>query len=154
MSRDFQRARVYRAEHCFTALLDESVENPQIFMAGSTLVLPPEAKFSTPATVQAYVDRVSNHPTVVDRYGSSRVTVRKRNGVSRAHYQLGEIAVPDAKWALRETVILHELAHHFSRDGHGPQFVGAFLDLIDAAMGVQAQLVLRILFGESGVCAY
>lgn len=153
MSRDFQRARVYKAEHCFAALLDKSAENPQIFMAGSTLVLPPEAKFSTPATVQAYVDRALNNAAVIDRYGSSRVTVRKRIGAHSAHYKLGEIAVPDAKWALRETVILHELAHHFSGDGHGPQFVGAYLELIGAAMGVQAQLVLRILFGESDIRA-
>jgi putative metallohydrolase (TIGR04338 family) len=92
---------------------------------------------------------------VVDRYGSSKVTVRQRKGVTRAHYErgLGTIAVPDDKWALRESVILHELAHHFGGVGHGPEFVDTLLELIRAVMGVQAQLALRVLFGDSGVHA-
>ncbi len=154
--RDFQRSKVYRAEYIFEDLLDRSVENPQITLGGSTLVLPPEAKFSTPATVQTYVDQVLSHPAVVERHGPTQVSVRKRKGVTAAHYQLGEIAVPDDKRSLREFVILHELAHHFTRRGgrvsdHGPEFTATLLELVGAVMGVQAQLALRILFGDNGV---
>jgi putative metallohydrolase (TIGR04338 family) len=153
--RDYQRSKVYAAEDHFGDLLDRSVENAQIMLAGSTLVLEPEAKFSTPVTVQAYVDRVLSHPAVVARFGPSRVTVRQRKGVTKTvyAYRLREIAVPDTKSALREIVILHELAHHFAGGlaGHGPQFTAAFLELVGAVMGVQAQLALRIVYGDGGV---
>ena len=53
--------------------------------------------------------------------GRSRcaLTVRARRGVTAAHYEnaagAGTIAVPDrrpADWAMRELVVLHEVAHH------------------------------------------
>ncbi len=149
--RDFQKAKVYGAEFIFRDMLDRALESPQILLGGSTLVLPPEAKFSAPQTVQAYVNRVLSHPGVVERFGASQVSVRKRKGTTKAHYHMGVIAIPDDNWALRETVILHELAHHFSRGQHGPGFTAAFLELIGAVMGPQAQLVLRILYGDEGV---
>ncbi len=153
--RDVQRQKVYAAEDRFADLLDKSLDNNSaVFLAGSTLVLPPEAKFSTPATVQAYVDRVLSHRGVVARFGGSKVSVRQRKGVTKAHYHRGVIAVPDVKVYLRETVVLHELAHHFSRDSqpaHGPQFTDTLLELVGAVMGVQAQLALRILYGDNEV---
>lgn len=155
MTRDVQKSKVYAAEDRFGDLLDRSVENPQIMLAGSTLVLPPEAKFSTPITAQSYADRVLNHPAVVARFGPSRVTVRQRKGITKTvyTYRLREIAVPDTKSGLREIVILHELAHHFAGAFacHGPQFTATLLELVGAVMGVHAQLALRICFGDGEV---
>ena len=155
MTTDFQRSKVYNAEFTFRDLLKRAADSPQIEMAGSTFVLPPEALFSSPETVQAYVDRVLVHPAVVERWGRSKISVRKRKGTTKAHYQRRDqtIAVPDSQWALREVVVLHEIAHHFSAFGpsHGPQFVDTLLGLVGAIMGPQAQLVLRILYSEEGV---
>jgi putative metallohydrolase (TIGR04338 family) len=155
MVRDFQKSKVYAAEEGLWWLLDHSVDDPQVVMGGSTLVLSPEAKFSTPEDVQRYVDQVLAHPAVVERFGHSQVSVRKRKGVTKAHYErLGQvIAVPDDKWALRELVVLHELAHHFTLGGasHGPIFAGTYIDLVGMVMGFQTQLALRILFGDNDV---
>jgi putative metallohydrolase (TIGR04338 family) len=152
--RDNQKGKVYESEHLLEWILDHSVDDPQVVMGGSTLVLSPEAKFSTPEAVQAYVDQVLAHPGVVERFGHSWVSVRKRKGTAKAHYSSGTIAVPDAKWALREVVILHELAHHFDVSGteaHGAIFTGIFLDLIGKVMGFQTQLALRIIYGDNDV---
>jgi putative metallohydrolase (TIGR04338 family) len=154
--RDYQREKVYHAERILGQMLDQALENPQIVVSGSTLVLPPEARFSSPETVQAYVDHVLAHPGVVERWGVSAVRVRKRKGARKAHYRLGEIAVPDAKWALRETVILHELSHHLDKGkgaAHGRKFAGTMLTLLGVVMGPETQLLMRILYGDGGVLA-
>ena len=59
------------------------------------------------------------------------VAVRARRFISAAHYERDDdraiSAVPHrrATWALRELVVLHEIAHHVCscEPPHGPQFV-------------------------------
>lgn len=124
-------------------------------MLGVPLTLPPEARFASVDSVQAYVDRVA---------GAGAPRVRARAGASGAHYESGPggavVAVPagrDGAWALRELVVLHELAHHVvataGADGaaHGPSFTRAFVDLAARVMGPEAGLALRIVYTESGV---
>lgn len=156
--RDHQVGKVYASEQIFRDYLELALDNPQVNIAGSTLVLPPQAKFSTAFTAQAYVNRVLSHPGVVERWGKTTVTVRERKGRSDivAHYERDKqvIAVADHGEALCEAVILHELAHHFDTSngpGHGPGFTATMLELVGMVMGVQAELVLRILYGETGV---
>ncbi|GAB3132033.1 TIGR04338 family metallohydrolase [Tsukamurella serpentis] len=121
---------------------------------GVRLTLPPEARFASVDSVQAYVDRV---------LGPATVRVRARAGACGAHYERVPepvIAVPagrDGAWALREWVILHELAHHVSArhdlaaPAHGPAFTGALVELATRVMGPAAGLALRIVYTESGV---
>lgn len=156
ISRDFQRSKVYRAEDRFAQYLDYTVVNHEMTICGSRLSLPPEAKFSTPETVQTYVDAVLALPAVVGSYGNSIVTVRERKGITKAHYRDGIIAVPDSKWALRESVILHELAHHFANSypSHGPGFVSTFLNLVGAVMGAEAEFLLHMLFCDGEVVTH
>ena len=61
-----------------------------------------------------------------------------RRGVTAAHYERRPttargVAVPDGRtrWALRELVVLHEIAHHLcdAEPPHGPEFVATFCDL-------------------------
>ncbi|CAM3655351.1 TIGR04338 family metallohydrolase [Tsukamurella ocularis] len=124
-------------------------------MLGVPLTLPPEARFASLDAVQAYADRV---------VGAGTVRVRARAGAAGAHYESGPagpvVAVPagrDGAWALRELVILHELAHHAvasaGADGaaHGPSFTAAFVELAARVMGPEAGLALRIVYTESGV---
>ncbi len=120
---------------------------------GVPLTLPPEARFACIDSVQAYADRV---------LGPGAVRVRARRGESGAHYESGPagpvIAVPaghDGAWALRELVVLHELAHHLAPDdaggAHGPSFTATLIDLAARVMGPEAGLALRIVYTESGV---
>ena len=90
--------------------------------------------------------------------GAGPVAVRRRRGVAAAHYELIDgtavIAVPERDtWALRELVVLHELAHHLSHADppHGPDFVAAHIELCTAIMGPEVGLVLRMVYAKEGV---
>lgn len=121
---------------------------------GTQLTLPPEGRFASVESVQRYVD------DVLTRLGEDRpLAVRARRGVRAAHYELtgdeAAIAVParGSTWALRELVVLHEIAHHLCDcdPPHGPEFVAAFCELATTVMGPEAGHVLRVVYAKEGV---
>jgi putative metallohydrolase (TIGR04338 family) len=154
--RDTQRAKVYAAEEFVRTLFDRAAEhgNNVVEFFGTQLTLPPEGRFATVTAVQRYVDEVLAH-LGVDR----PLTVRARRGVTAAHYERSDdgaiIAVPDHRstWALRELVVLHEIAHHLSdaEPPHGPEFVATLCELADAVMGPEVAHVLRVVYAKEGV---
>lgn len=156
--KDWQKQRVYNSEFIFRDISKQAADsgNPMVTMNGITVTLPPEARFANVETIQSYVDRVLQMPSVIAAFGESKpVKVRQRKGVSAAHYCMNEIAIPDTRsqWALREIVVLHELAHHYSPRGaaHGPEFVSTFITLMDLVVGPEAALILRMIFADNGV---
>lgn len=156
--RDSQKQRVYNAEFIFRDISKQAADsgNPMVTMNGITVTLPPEARFANVETIQSYVDRVLQMPSVIAAFGKSRpVKVRQRKGVTHAHYCMNEIAIPDTRsqWALREIVVLHELAHHYSPRGaaHGPEFASTFITLMDLVVGPEAALILRMIFADNEV---
>lgn len=153
-AKDTQRARVYAAEQFVRTMFDRAAQHSSraVDFFGTSLTLPPEAKFGSVESVQRYVD------DVVARVGGRPVTVRPRRGVTAAHYESidgrAAIAVPErATWALRELVVLHELAHHLSQADppHGPVFVATYCELCETIMGPEVGLVLRMVYGKEGV---
>jgi putative metallohydrolase (TIGR04338 family) len=87
------------------------------------------------------------------------LTVRARRAATAAHYErrdgAGVIAVPDrdtADWAMRELVVLHEMAHHLSEAGpaHGPAFVATMCTLAELVMGPELGHVLRVVYAKEG----
>jgi putative metallohydrolase (TIGR04338 family) len=154
--RDTQRAKVYAAEEFVRTLFDRAAEhgNRVVDFFGTQLTLPPEGRFATVTAVQRYVDDVLAHVSV-DR----PLTVRARRGATAAHYERFDdgatIAVPDRRtsWALRELVVLHEIAHHLSDvdPPHGPEFVATYCELADAVMGPEVGHVLRVVYAKEGV---
>ncbi|MFV8171904.1 TIGR04338 family metallohydrolase [Mycolicibacterium peregrinum] len=153
-TRDTQRARVYAAEQFVRTMFDRAAQHSSraIDFFGTSLTLPPEAKFGSVDSVQRYVD------DVVTRVGAGSVAVRSRRGATAAHYELVDrkavIAVPERDtWALRELVVLHELAHHVSQADppHGPAFVAAYCELCETVMGPEVGLVLRMVYAKEGV---
>jgi putative metallohydrolase (TIGR04338 family) len=160
--RDTQRSLVYDAEHLVHRLLDRSADFPVIDVAGSRLTLPVERRFAALDGVQRYLDRVLHLPAVAQRWPRAAVpvTARERRGSSRAHYERAGavVAVPGAtagsQWALRELVLLHELAHHLADDvepAHGGAFVERMVELVDVVMGPEAAFLLRVTFLDNGV---
>jgi len=154
--RDTQRAKVYAAEEFVRTLFDRAAEhgNNVVEFFGTQLTLPPEGRFATVTAVQRYVDEVLAH------VGADRpLTVRARRGATAAHYERSDdaaaIAVPDRRstWALRELVVLHEIAHHLSdaQPPHGPEFVATFCELAEAVMGPEVAHVLRVVYAKEGV---
>ena len=148
--RDSQREKVYQAEFALRDLYDTAVriDSPTVVLDGIPLTLPPEAKFAGIADIQAYCNRVTTRQCVLP------VDVRARKGVTKAHYQDGEIAIPDQRvgWAMREIVVLHELAHYIAGPDvrHGPRFVSTFIDLLSTIMGPEVGLAYRLLCNHSG----
>ena len=160
-SRDTQRSKVYAAEEFVRTLFDRAGEhgNRAIEFFGTNLTLPPEARFSSMETVQRYVDDVLTLGSVRARWPVvASLTVRPRRGLTAAHYERDDvavIAVPERRttWALRELVVLHEVAHHLcdTDPPHGPEFVATFCELAQAVMGPEAAHVLRVVYAKEGV---
>ena len=172
MPRDGQRAKVYAAEQFVRTLFDRAHEhgNGTVEFFGANVTLPPEARFASVDSVQRYVDDVLRLPSVRERWPDAEaLTVRARRGATAAHYEydghLATIAVPEqdhspslrsprhTTWALRELVVLHEIAHHLCRTEppHGPEFVAAFCELAGTVMGPEVAHVLRVIYAKEGV---
>lgn len=162
MTRDRQRAKVYAAEQFVRTLFDRAAEHgdPMVEFFGTRLTLPPEARFGSAQSVQRYADEVLCHAAVRERWpAAAPIRVRPRRGTTAAHYErdLGgaTIAVPQgrAAWALRELVVLHEIAHHLADcdPAHGPEFVDAFCELAGLVMGAEVAHVLRVVYAKEGV---
>lgn len=125
---------------------------------GARLTLPPEAKFASIESLRRYVGDVLVLPSLRARWpeAGASVAVRERKGHRAAHYERteegGVLAVPDSTWAMRELVVLHELAHHFDSGApaHGPTFQGTYAELAGMVMGVEVAHLLRVAFaGEA-----
>jgi putative metallohydrolase (TIGR04338 family) len=150
--RDTQRSRVYAAEDAWALRLDAARRGARkAVVGGSTLTFPAELRFGTLATAQRYADHQVE--------GLPPVRLRERKGQTAAHYEPpGDIALPfpvyGEPWALRETVLLHELAHHLAFHtlggvvDHGPSYTACMLDLVARAMGEEAAFALRVDYGE------
>jgi putative metallohydrolase (TIGR04338 family) len=161
--RDAQRARVYRAEDRWAARLDVARRGaPLATVGGSSVLLPAELRFGTLVVAAEYADWVLGLPPVVALAG--RLTapeLRPRRGQRSAHWEPpGVIALPVPKhgepWALRESVLLHELAHHVGETaglcaGHQAPFPALLLVLVQAALGEEAAFALRVAYGEENV---
>jgi putative metallohydrolase (TIGR04338 family) len=162
-ARDWQRAKVYAAEEFVWTLFDRVAEHGSrsVEFFGAQLTLPPEARFGSVEAVQRYVDEVLALPAVRRQWPAvAPLTVRARRAATAAHYEnrdgTGTIAVPDlatANWAMRELVVLHEIAHHLcdASPPHGSQYVATLCALAELVMGPELGHVLRVVYAKEGV---
>ena len=161
--RDAQRSKVYAAEEFVRTLFDRAAEHGSnsVEFFGTQLTLPPEARFGSLDAVQRYVDDVLSMPAVQREWGGAApLRVRARRAATAAHYEkrdgTGVIAVPDrhdADWAMRELVVLHEIAHHLCdvQPAHGSQYVTTLCTLAELVMGPEVGHVLRVVYAKEGV---
>jgi putative metallohydrolase (TIGR04338 family) len=126
--------------------------------------LPIERRFASVESMQTYVDLLLRlrwvRATWPERAGVA-VTIRARRGQAIAHYErtTATIAIPpyagNRAWAMRELVVLHELAHHLAAHGesppHGAAFADRFVHLVGEVMGPEAGLLMRTAMHDSGV---
>jgi len=162
-TRDSQRSRVYRAEDAWAARLDAARRGaPLARIGGSSVLLPGERRFGGLEAAAGYAERVLALPEVVQAVGPVPAPAwRLRRGARAAHWEPpGTIAVPvpphGEPWALRESVVLHELAHHVAAAGgraaaHGPPFPALVLLLVQAVLGEEAAFALRVDYGSERV---
>lgn len=162
-ARDSQRAKVYAAEEFVRMLFDHAAQHGSrsVDFFGTQLTLPTEARFGSLQSVRRYIDDVLALPPVRARWpDAGPLAVRARRAATAAHYEhrdgAGVIAVPEgrADWAMRELVILHEVAHHLCHDSappHGRAFVATMCDLAGLVMGPEAGYVLRVVYAKEDV---
>lgn len=147
--RDSQRQRVYDAEAVWSR---EYWTN-----------FPPE--FGSVAEAEQYMFDLLAHPEVQRRFGGAaqhiadklRVTKLRRNATATggaAIPQYCEIRISEN--LLSEPVALHELAHllsaaESSKADHGSEFIGAHLNLVEAAIGPDAASDLAERYERRGV---
>ena len=151
-STDNLRQAVYRAEDQWSATMDRG-GHADFF--GSSITIPAQIRFGNLADVQTYVDAVCR------AHDLPTVRVRHRQGATRAHYEVKEqmrvIAVPtDRAWAMRESVVLHEISHHgchirHDTMRHDAQFATTMLELVRGQLGHEAELLLRTGYQAAGV---
>jgi putative metallohydrolase (TIGR04338 family) len=163
LARDAQRARVYRAEDAWAARLDAARQGAALAtVGGSAVLLPAERRLGSLDAARDYCRRVLSLPEVVALSGPLPVPeLRPRRGLRSAHWEPpGVVALPVPRhgepWALRESVVLHELAHHVGEltgrsAGHRPPFPAVVLVLVEAALGPEAALALRVQYGQERV---
>jgi putative metallohydrolase (TIGR04338 family) len=162
-ARDSQRSKVYAAEEFVRTLFDRAAEHGSrsVEFFGTQLTLPPEARFGSVPAVQRYIDEVLALPAVRGQWPDvAPLRVRARRATTAAHYEnrdgTGIIAVPDfdtADWAMRELVVLHEIAHHLcdTLPPHGSQYVATLCTLAELVMGPELGHVLRVVYAKEGV---
>lgn len=161
---DHQRARVYRAEDDWAARLDAARQGARLAtVAGSAVLLPAERRLGSLQTAAQYAARLLRAPAVTAAVGAcAPPALRLRRGSQRAHWEPpGTIALPIPRhgepWALRETVLLHELAHHVGAlsavrvHQHRAPFPAVMLLLCATALGAEAALALAVSYGEHRV---
>jgi putative metallohydrolase (TIGR04338 family) len=154
--RDSRRSAAYEVEDRWSSLLDNG---GVLDFFGSRLTMPVQRRFGTVDAMQTYVDWVLALPTVMQTYGTlPTVVVRARAGQSKAHSDPASstIAIPlDARWAARESVLLHEIAHHVMARGtaawHGSAYASVMLELVTCTLGPEAALVLRTGYEDAGI---
>ncbi|RDI46855.1 TIGR04338 family metallohydrolase [Nocardia mexicana] len=164
--RDGQRARVYDAEGLVRRMFERADEHGMrtVELHGSQITLPVERRFASVDSVQTYADRVLALNWVRAQWdrAATPLIVRARTGTTAAHYESESavLAVPlhrgGTAWALRELVILHEIAHHLEPVGaelapHGPEFCSRYVELVDGVIGPEAALLLRSTMSGCGV---
>jgi putative metallohydrolase (TIGR04338 family) len=161
--RDSQRTRVYRAEDAWAGRLDAARHGAVLArIGGSSVLLPAERRFGTLTTAHDYAARVLGLPEVVAVVGTVQPPeLRVRSGVRAAHWEPpGVIALPVPRhgepWGLRETVLLHELAHHIGEStgrsaGHRAPYPALVVLLVTSTLGPEAALALRVAYGEHHV---
>lgn len=159
--RDQQKARVYEAEGVLARMVDRRADFPVAEVFGSRVAVPDDRKFGDIPSVQRYVDAVLGLDWVrrlAPERAACAVHVRARAGATKAEYEFAThtIAVPPhrvgGRWAMRELVVLHEVAHHLSAQAdHGPEFVAVLLDLVEEIVGSEAGFLLRASLLDTGV---
>lgn len=136
--RDPDKVKVYAAESAYVQWLEPA----------DTLI--DEHRFDSVRDIQSYVDETLLQVGCVD---PCRVRPGKGNEMAMYHSREKAIVIPESAWALRESVVLHELAHHLvgASRGHGLAFRSAHVNLVETVLGHEASKLLQYEYFQRGL---
>jgi putative metallohydrolase (TIGR04338 family) len=123
--RDYQRKKVYDSErfHSLWLLL----------------------KFRNFNETQKYVNNI------LDNEETHKASFRLKDGRGCRHARATDSTITLPRWARFPLVVLHELAHVFTDDKHGPKFCAEYIRLVDEYLGVDDAIELMYAFDKHGV---
>lgn len=145
-------SRVYAAEQELRRMLGFT----SVHVHGREVKIPVERNFADIESIQRYVDKVLALNWVRAMYpmaAQSLKVQKKPKGANVATCGGGVMNVPinsHNRWALREIVILHELAHHLTPgSNHGSAFRDCFAWLVEEIIAPEVGWLLRTLFWDN-----
>jgi len=142
---------VYDAEHTLRGYLRHSA-GELVNIAGVSLVMPMDARFGGDIR---QVDEWASAVAMREGYGKVKVREGAPSLSKKAYYRAGTITLPrynKGPWAWRQSVVLHELAHHMTvGHGHDDRFADTLADLLSKYIGHEAGLAYRILLDKNGM---
>jgi hypothetical protein len=71
------------------------------------------------------------------RLGADALPPRVEDGRGRRHAAGSRTVIKLPRWARTRPIVLHECAHGLATDGHGPDFVRAYVELLVEFMGLE-----------------
>lgn len=151
-----ETATVYQAEFTLRDMLELST----VHVHGRQIDVPPERRFTDIEAVQRYVDKVLALNWVRAKYPRAAypITVKKKPSktANEAACGGGLMYVPinsHVRWALREIVILHEIAHHLAGAGadHRQEFRDCFAWLLEEIIAPEVGWLMRTIFWDRGL---
>lgn len=149
-----ETAAVYDCEFTLRDMLKLS----KVHVHGREVHIPVERNFADIVSIQQYVDKVLALNWVQAQYPTAKRPLRvqkKPKGANVASCGGGVMNVPinsEHRWALREAVILHELAHHLTPHcGHSAEFRDCFAWLLEEIVAPEVGWLLRTIFWDRGL---
>jgi putative metallohydrolase (TIGR04338 family) len=150
---DRDKSAVYAAEDQWTQLMERG---GTVNFFGSMLTMPTQQTFPDIPAVEQYVAEMCR------RFHTRGITVqvptvRARRGFAAAHYEREShtIALPiNAPWSMRESVVIHELAHHLMPEdvaAHGEEFRQTMVLAVEIALGPESASVLTMAYHGMGL---
>ena len=160
MSKTYQDNAVYGAEFFLRDALDAAGEGDGTFeYRGMHLTMPTEYKFGELDHIQRYANWVIQ--VWNKQHGTDHLAVWVKEGRpnlrKKAYYRTGQgdIVLPKrdkGSWAWRETVVLHEIAHHLTpHHGHDEVFASCLAHLLEEHIGPEAGLIYRIMLDKNNI---
>lgn len=109
--RDFQRAKVYRWERAHV----------------HTMLRPSPLPLAECSDLVREVFYWYEKPLVTLGWAPPQVT----DGRGRRHACGSRDVIKLPRWARQRTIVLHECAHGMASDGHGPEFMARYIELLE-----------------------
>ncbi len=148
------RQRSRSDERASKKRLKEQLAEEHLYTAEEMLREKWGKRFRTVSEVEKYLEGIIGVPDFREKFCHCKgfcVFDGRGSQLARGRFVNGEFHLTLPRWARVELIILHELAHCLSWDGHGPVFCSYYLKLVRRFMGEEMYVELRDWFDDFGV---
>ena len=159
-----QTDSVYKAENYIRFLADEARKQDNGLVSaqilGSTFNIPMDRTFGDIESVRRYanivIQRMSHkYPRMAGVKISQQARMKAKSYYRPSTHEIvlaGNVGADLNRWAMRELVVLHELAHAAAPVGesHGAKFTAIFSELLEEMLDNNMGIIARMAYHEAG----